>query len=225
MKDILAGLPAIGSEPMDSSPETLALHNMREAFNYAQHCCRGKLSADEIYSAIYEALCHAARNFKPGGIRFFGYAKPYIRGGLNKVWRAKDVVRNKKGDCGSKRGREEYHNEIALSTEAEGKEEIHENSDGLTGIRLREKMESNVPICDPDIEAVQLREEYSLLQPMLLRLTDKEQSVIALRYKSSLTFEKIGSLLGTSRADIQFTHARALKKLRHLSKPKLGTIN
>lgn len=224
MKDILDGLPEIGSEPVDSSPETLVLHNMREAFYYAQQCCRGKLPDDEIYSAIYEALCHAARNFKPGGIRFFGYSKPYIRGGLNKVWRAKDVVRNKRGDCGSKRGREEYHDEITLSTESEGKEEIHEKSDGLTGIRLREKIESNVPTCDPDIEAVQLREEYSLLQPMLKSLTDKEQSVIALRYKSSLTFERIGKLLASSRADIQFTHARALKKLRIAARQKLELL-
>lgn len=218
MRDLLEGLPEIGAELPDNTPEVLVLHSMREAFFYARQCCRGKLPDDEVYSSIYESLCHAARNFKPGGIRFFGYAKPYIRGGLSKVWRSKDVVRNKKG---------EFQGEIPLFLEAGGEVTYDgaEDSDGLTGIQLRGKITDCTPTCDPDIESVQLREEYALLQPLFKQLTDKEQSVIALRYRSGLTFEKIGSLLGTSPADSQVTHARALKKLRRLARQKLGTIN
>lgn len=214
MKDILDGLPAVGSEPTDSSMETLALHNMREAFIYARRCCWGNLSDDEIFSACYEALCHAARNFKAGGIRFFGYAKPYIRGGLSKVWRGKDVVRNKRG---------EYHEETMLPP-VNITDEADEDSDGLTGMRLRSKVIDKTPSQEPDLESVQLREEYEILRPMLAKLTDKEQSVIALRYKSSMTFQKIGQLLDTSRADIQVTHARALKKLRIAARRKLELL-
>lgn len=227
MKDVLAGLPAIGSEPTDSSPETLALYNMREAFYYAQHCCHGKLTDDEIYSSVYGALCHAARNFKPGGgLRFFGYAKPYIRGGLSKVWRSKDVVRNKKGDFSYSCESIQFDEPAQLAEELGGSEPP-EGEGGITETIVLQKRALKIPPpkTEFEIESVQLREEYSLLQPMLLSLTDKEQSVIALRYKSNLTFEKIGSLLGSSRADIQTTHARALKKLRCLLGQKLSTVN
>lgn len=220
MRDLLAGLPEIGAELPDSEQATLVLHSMREAFFYARKCCRGKLPDDEIYSACYEALCEAARNWQPGGnTRFFGYAKLYIRGrsGLAKLWKSKDVVRNKGG---------KYHDEVPFPPEV-GEVES-EGASGLTGMllvsRLRRNLQEDAPICEPDIESVQLREEYALLQPMLKQLTDKEQSVISLRYRSGLTFERIGGLLGTSPADSQATHARALRKLRRLAKPKLGTI-
>lgn len=219
--DILNGLPAKGEltpeqeGALAGDAPTLALHNMREAFAYAKKCCRGMLSDDEIYSSIYESLCAAAKNFKPNRIRFFAYAKPYIRGGLSLVWKSKDVV---------KRGKNMAMTHIDLYASASTVEH-HEDADGLTGILHREKNPPIPPSTEPDIESVQLREEYALIQPLMKSmLTDKEQTVIAFRYKSGMTFERIGKLLDTSRADIQLTHARALKKLRSGARSKLYTI-
>lgn len=219
MKDILDGLPEKGaltpeqeSQLIGDAP-TLALHNMREAFFYAKKCCRGMLSDDEIYSSIYESLCAAAKNFKPNRIRFFAYAKPYIRGGLSLVWKSKDVV---------KRGK----NEIVPEFEAPEGAQDWEGSDGITGMFVREKQPKLHPSTEPDIESVQVREEYALIQPLMKSmLTDKEQTVIAFRYKSGMTFERIGKLLDTSRADIQLTHARALKKLRSGARSKLRLLD
>lgn len=219
MKDLLDGLPEIGSltrgQELTVEPETLALHNMREGFFYAKKCCRAMLPDDEIYSAVYEALCKAANNFKPGHIRFFAYAKPYVRGALSTVWREKNVV---------KRG----NNAVKLLSESDADMSIterEEDADGITGILFREKHIPFPPSTEPDIDSIQLREEYKLLEPLLRSvLTDKEQTVIALKYKSGLTLQKIGELLDTSRPDIQATHARALKKLRSAAKRKIGTI-
>lgn len=101
----------------------------------------------------------------------------------------------------------------------------NDDSDRLTEWIMASKKMDATPTSTPDINAIEVREEYELLKPMLKQLTDKEQSVIALRYRSEFTFERIGALLGTSPADSQVTHARALKKLRRLAKPKLGTVN
>lgn len=222
MKDLLDGLPEIGSltrdqevELIGTSPETLALHNMREGFVYAKKCCRAMLSDDEVYSAVYEALCKAANNFKPGHIRFFAYSKPYVRGALSSVWRSKDTV---------KRGK----NAVELVSESDADMSImerEEDADGITGILFREKHIPIPPLTEHDIESIQIREEYKLLEPLLRSaLTDKEQTVIALKYKSGLTFQKIGELLDTSRPDIQVTHARALKKLRSAAKRKIRLL-
>lgn len=217
--DILNGLPEKGALTQEQESQligdapTLALHNMREAFVYAKRCCRGMLSDDEVYSSIYESLYAAAKNFKPNRIRFFAYAKPYIRGGLSLVWKSKDVV---------KRGKH-----IAFQPDQEANTiENTEDADGITGALHRERNIPLPPLTEPDIEAVQVREEYALIQPLMKSmLTDKEQTVIAFRYKSGMTFERIGKLLDTSRADIQLTHARALKKLRSGARSKLRLLN
>lgn len=220
--DILKGLPEIGTmsrheenciagEP--DSDTVLALHNMREAFIYAKKCCRGMLSDDDIFSCCYEALMKAAKNFKSNQIRFFAYAKPYVRGGVSSVWKSKDIVKRGK-NAGLQLEEYDYHSEDA------------EDADGLTGTLINEKPRANLPpISDPEIESIQIREEYKLLEPLLQSvLTDKEQTVIALKYKSGLTFQKIGELLDTSRPDIQVTHARALKKLRSAAKQKIRLL-
>lgn len=222
---ILDGLPERDSLSRDdenqlagTDKETLILSSMREAFVYAKRCCRGKLPDDEVYSACYEALCEAARNFKPGGtVRFFGYAKQYIRGrsGLAKVWCSKDVVRRGKTTL--------WEHGLIESGKFEYQDE-YEGAEGITGVIRQSKEVLLPPSVEPDIDCIQIREEYALLQPMLKQLTDKEQSVISLRYRSGLTFERIGGLLGTSPADSQATHARALRKLRRLARQKLGTI-
>lgn len=204
----LAGTP-------DCEP-TLALHNMREAFLYARKCCRGMLTDDEIYSACWDALCKAAKNFKSGKIRFFGYAKPYIRGALSQVWKSKDVIPNKPYVVRTRKG------EPTRLIEEMESEDIAEEADGITGVFRKARFVNIFPTVQPELDAIQSREEWKLLEPLIQStLTDKEQTVITLRYKSSLSFERIGALLKISRQDIQTTHAVALKKLQRAVKKKL----
>lgn len=225
MKDLLNGLPEIDSLARDQEltvePETLALHNMREGFFYAKKCCRAMLSDDDIYSAVYEALCKAANNFKPGKIRFFAYSKPYVRGALSTVWREKNVVKRANNAV------EIPMDEPAVWAEETQGLELPESEGGITEIIAVQKGKTKrpIPANEFEFEALQIREEYKLLKPLLRSvLTDKEQTVIALKYKSGLTFQKIGELLDTSRPDIQVTHARALKKLRSAAKRKIRLL-
>lgn len=171
--DLLNGLPEIGSltraQEVESigSPEILVLHSMREAFYYAKRCCRGGLLDDEIYSACYDALCKAAKNFKPDKIRFFAYAKPYVRGALSTAWRGKDIVKGTK-------------NAMELTecpVDSEDILEKYEGAEGLTSIlSVPKKMKYTAPTCDPEIESIQLREEWRLVEPLIkTTLTDKEQ--------------------------------------------------
>jgi RNA polymerase sigma factor (sigma-70 family) len=219
VKNLLDGLPEIGSltreQEVESAPETLALHNMREAFLYAHKCCRGALDEDEIYSACYDALCKAAKNFKPGRIRFFGYAKPYIRGALSQVWKTKDTMPN------NKNVRARQVEPLCLAQEGES-EDVIEEADGITGVFRKEKYKQIFPTTEPELDAIQARDEWRLVEPLISSvLTDKEQTIIALRYKSALSFERIGALLKISRQDVQLTHSVALKKLSRAAKKKL----
>lgn len=224
MKNILDGLPEINSLSREQENEfagkpehesTLALHNMREAFLYARKCCRGMLTDDEIYDSCWDALCKAAKNFKSGRIRFFGYSKPYIRGALSQVWKTKDTVPNKK-NVRARQG------EPTRLTEEVESEDIAEEADGITGIFRKERFVDVFPTVQPELDVIQWHDEWEILEPLIKSvLTDKEQTVIALRYKSSLSFERIGALLKISRQDIQLTHAVALKKLHRAAKKKL----
>ena len=77
--------------------DKLAMHNMAEAVKYASQCSRGSLAQPELISLCWIAVRQAAENYrirKSGGIRFFGFAKPYIRGQINLERKQKIVVRN-----------------------------------------------------------------------------------------------------------------------------------
>jgi len=76
----------------EDAKQSLILHNMRAACGYAQKVCKGNIDGEDIFSACYDALRRAVENFKAGQQTFLGYAKPYIRGAIFKVWKAQKVV-------------------------------------------------------------------------------------------------------------------------------------
>lgn len=77
--------------------DKLALHNLQEAVIYVRHCSRGNIGQEEIISLCWVALRQAAKNYclrKSGGIRFFAFAKQYLRGQISAERKQKLVVRN-----------------------------------------------------------------------------------------------------------------------------------
>lgn len=77
--------------------DKLALCNLQEAVIYARHCSRGIFSDGELVSLCWVALRQAAKNYrhhKSRGIRFFAFAKPYVRGQINAERKRNRVVRN-----------------------------------------------------------------------------------------------------------------------------------
>jgi RNA polymerase sigma factor (sigma-70 family) len=197
--------------------DTLVLHNMREGFFYARHVCRGMLPEDEVFSAVYRALEHASRNYKPGtkvGIRFFAYAKPYVRGALSREWKSKDVVKHAK------------HESLDVPARSTAAMMDNYDQDGVQN-EYRDsnnKWEELNPV-DPEFDLIHLHEQLEELRPVLRsELSEHERMVIELCYFGHFNFEEIGVRLGVSRSAIQNAHVRAMRKIRMALARKGGTV-
>lgn len=218
MSKILNGLPEekltpseeafLSNEACESAWNRLTLHNMREAVPYATKCCRAALEESEVYSLCYTALMKAARNFRPMGVRFFAYAKVYLRGELSRTWRTKDVVRSSSmHETGPEPSGTRRHSPSPNSDDAE---------DGETA-----SCEDGAPLepdfVEPEYAALDLKEKWAVISPLIqVVLNERERTVIKLYYESGFPFEEIGIMLvpSVSRAAVQSTHCRALKKIR-----------
>jgi RNA polymerase sigma factor (sigma-70 family) len=208
--DILTGLPQTPMTPereatliAAGNKEDLVLGFMKEAFLYARRCCREKLPHDEVYSLCYKALAHAAKNFKSRSEnpRFFGYAKIYIRGEIAREWKRKDVVRNSSS-----------HAETLQSEMEPRDDDAH---DPETNFHKPKVQQSRTPETLPEWEGLFSKDLIGALEPIIKsKLTNQEQTVLAMHYSQELSFSEIGRLLGVSRAASQSTHVSAIRKLR-----------
>lgn len=200
-------LSKMGKRAREKALEKLVLHSMREAFFYARRCCRSNLPADEIYSLCYSALCRAAGNFKPRRIRFFAYAKVFIRGEISREWKKKSLVKNVPVE---KISSTEISFDLNRANDSVLAKEhaSHGNPGGQKDTEL-------VPTCEPEFSSIHARELWEVLEPLLeSKLTPSERTVIFMRYKQELNFREISVLLGTTKQWAQVLHAEALSKLR-----------
>jgi RNA polymerase sigma factor (sigma-70 family) len=81
---------------LNGSPEAreeLIVRTMFFACSYGRHVCRGNLDGEDIFSACYDALTAACKNFKGGQQNFLAYSKPYIRGTIFKAWKDRGLVK------------------------------------------------------------------------------------------------------------------------------------
>lgn len=199
----------------EDSRNILVMHAMHEALAYAYRCCRGNLPQDDLFSLCYDSLQSAAKNFRPNIIRFFSYAKIYVRRGIAQMWRSKDVVRNaslhetgfepasKPRDCRSMGG-ERGEDDFMEQTDPQFHEDAH----------LEETFVEAGSV-EPEFERIHLAERMKMVQPIIDRkLNDKERMVLDLFYNGDLTFEQIGKLLGVCRERTRMIHFQALKKIR-----------
>jgi RNA polymerase sigma factor FliA len=207
---------ALAREATPESLEKLLMHNVREAFFYARHFCHGKLPEEEILSAVYKALSRAVRNYKPGtkaGIRFFGYAKPYVRGGIFKEWKFKDVVKHAK--------HETLAGAITEDRPRNSDDEPERKDDCNLLAQLTQKLRGNFenfkyaePSMEPEYDVIDLRERLKLVRDAMRNLTDHERMVVELVYLGHLDFRTVAEHLGVSRSAIRNTHTLALQKIR-----------
>lgn len=220
MSRILDGLPEEGSmTPSDEAvlaneiqkhqkeedKNLLVLANMREAVRYGMGLSKGRISEGEIFSIVYTALLKASKNFIPGGIRFFAYAKPYIRGDICLFWKRVDVVKN------SYENQAEEEPAIKRFVLISGACETETDCYSWEDKRL-------VPdFVEPDFKGIDLREKWSIVEPVMeTTLNEREQMILKLFYISGFTFENISQKLvpKISSAAVKYTHSRALRKLR-----------
>ena len=166
----------------------LVMYAMCEAVLYAGRCCQGQFSTKMLVSLSYLALCKAAKNFKPGQLRFFSYGKIYVRS---------EVFRHFKVDG------------HVVKNAPVGPVELPEDE----GTR---RPGCVAPDSSPfDFDHIHSAEVWSALLPFLVKvLTPKEYHVITRHYIDDLNFREIGDELSASRSWAQILHTRALRKIR-----------
>ncbi len=191
MIDLLADLPDEKLSRKDEdrllkkNPQQALLNNMRESFLYGKKCCRDVISDPEIFSLCWEALNKAVRNYKPGGLKFFSYAKIYVRSEMFKV-------------CKSHGNHDESLDEL--------NDLIIDQDDGVI------PETATVPA---NFELIDLREKWDLVKPVIDEiLSEQERMIVSLRYRTGWNFQKIGQLLRISRSAVQQTHANAIIKIK-----------
>lgn len=177
----------------------LVHYSMREAFLYAGKCSKGKLASEMLTSLSYLGLCKAAKNFKPGQLRFFSYAKIYVRSEVFRQFRESSVVRNVPAENISPILNDSQRTGPSVTHDAAPKQVII-NGDGSVGFEFDE---------------IHSAEVWAALLPKLKEiLTGKEYHVITRHYIDDLNFREIGDELGDSRSWAQILHARAIRKIR-----------
>lgn len=182
----------------DKAP--LVLANLREAYFYARGCYQSRgMEEGEVLSACYEGLLSASKNFKPGGLRFFSFAKQHIRGALMKACRTRNIVW---------KGRE-------VEPLPDTEEDEDENDVNLERSSVR-KANYDHPCDFPDFDEIFIREEFAQIAPLLRKvLNDRQRMILELHFQGGLNLREIAGMIGYSRAYVHIAKQTALKKLRN----------
>jgi len=219
-RDIFAGLPESLPQDKESAAtvEELVLGSMREAILYAGRCARGRIEPGELFSLCYCALSKAAPRFRPGGIRFFAYAKQDIRGEIARYWKSLDVVKH-----ASEHESDECPVAVIRKNFTDGAEECETE---LHEVDVEPIEPQHV---EPEFEMINIRERWAIVAPLLHKcLNERERMVLSLVYESGFNFEQIADMVvpAVSRSAIQNTHGRALRKIRNalMRTKKLYTV-
>ncbi len=179
----------------------LVRYSMREAFLYAGRCGKGQLTAEQLTSLSYLGLCKAAKNFRPGQLRFFSYAKIYVRSEVFRHFRTEgSVVRNVPADKIHSVHRDESKQRCSTEIEPKACSNEHHHGAGAVGFGFDE---------------INSAEIWSIMLPKLKEiLSPKEYFVVTGHYVDDLNFREIGDQLGDSRSWAQILHARAMRKIK-----------
>lgn len=192
----------------ESDKNELAMSAMKDAILYMMRCCRGKMSEGEVYSLAYAGLLKAAKNFRPGRVRFIGYAKPYLRGEISREWRSRDQVKSSS-----------LHETEVIPKKYDWEEREHIGENLPRGVE-NEGLESkrHTPVY-PEFELIDIHEKWKLVSPVMENaLNEHERTVLALHYEGGLSFEEISEMVvpKVSRSAIEAVHSRALRKVRNV---------
>lgn len=193
----------------------LVMSNMREALLYTGRVCNGSIDEQTRVSLCYQKLCMCAPRFRPGGIRFFAFAKVGLRGRMIRHRQSLLTVRNaydtisidsldRAGGC-AKAG---LHELKFASTPAE----LHSPADD-TERSCREVITGEID--SPDWDRAFAVDQWRVIREGLKHLlSDQQWMILDLVYYNHMNFPEIGKRLGLTRSAIHAAHRKAIKKLR-----------
>jgi RNA polymerase sigma factor (sigma-70 family) len=190
---------------------TLVMANMREALLYTSRVCNGAIDEQTRASLCYQELCMSAPRFRPGGIRFFAFAKVGLRGRMIRHKKTLLTVRNAYNtvsiDILDQRGAQGGPNQVRftpaeLVSPADDKE--RSKREMITG-----------EIDSPDWDRTFAVDQWRVIREGLKHLlSDQQWMVLDLVYFNHMNFTEIGKRLDLTRSAIQAAHRKAIKKLR-----------
>ena len=153
----------------------------------------------------------SAPRFKPGGIRFFAFAKVGLRGRMIRYRKTLLTVRNAYNtvslDVLDLRGSQGGPNQVRftpaeLCSPADDKE--HSRRENVTG-----------EITNPNWDRAFAVDQWRVIREGLKHiLSDQQWMVLDLVYYNHMNFTEIGKRLDLTRSAIQAAHRKAIKKLR-----------
>lgn len=195
--------------------DTLVLESMYEAFLYATECSKGREGESEVFSACYAALKKAAGRFDPKfDVRFFPFAKAFVRGELKLERRRLRVVRP-----ANKNQRYDFLPVEKLPTESQGASDnfldanrLHESktfrSDFQPKVGFEQSEEADIDRSDRS----QMWKEFSDEAERLL--TPRAYKVVKLHIIDGLGWQEIADQLGFTREAHRAMFEKAMRKLR-----------
>lgn len=199
-----------------SALEQLVLHNLREGYVYLKGCCSRELSDGEVLSAAYTGLVAAAKIFEPDRIRYFSYAKPFVRGAASKARKANDIVpywgevRTLPGEEGDPHEYAEEGHWCAYSGLYPGR------IDADPDIPRPTSKNSPPPSQEPAFNQIFIREEWARIEPTVQAvLNDREKMVLSLCFHGGLSPKEIADLLKCTRSNVSRIRQLALLKVRN----------
>ncbi len=193
----------------------LVMANMREALLYTGRVCNGDIDEATRVSLCYQELCMSAPRFRPGGIRFFAFAKVGLRGRMIRHQKTLLTVRNSYNTvsmdsletCSSNPNA--YKHELKFSKVipeliSPGDDREHSPREAVTG-----EIES------PNWDRAFAVDQWKVIREGLKHLlSDQQWMVLDLVYYNHMNFTEIGKRLDLTRSAIQAAHRKAIKKLR-----------
>lgn len=194
--------------------DTLILESMYEAFLYATECSKGREGEPEVFSACYAALKKASGRFDPKfKVRFFPFAKAFVRGELKLERRRLRVVRpaNKGHRC-------DYLPVNKLPTETWTPENfldanrLHEANHDLKDFQPKVGFEQVEEADIHQSDRSQMWEEFKVEVERLL--SPRAYKVVKLHIVDGLGWQEIADQLGYTREAHRAMFEKAMRKLR-----------
>ncbi len=193
----------------ETAREFLITNHLLFAAMQAQQLVAGRLPKDEVISAANYAVMKAYQKFDPSlGYRFTTYLRPFIRGEVSSLWKSKFTGNVPDPSISTAAGYPD------MSTV----QEIY-SFNCNNGSSAKSSVGRFYDFEDHPGERLDLEKfNREVLGKVLARLSKRDQKLIHLVYVDGLSFADIARQRGVSRAAVQATHARLLKRLKRALK-------
>lgn len=202
---------------LKADPTALVMHSMRDALLYTQRVCRDRIPEDARVSICYQKLTSCANRFRPGGIRFFAFAKAGLRGAMTDYWETRNTVRNAteiiSTDYLDGWAPERGYSHVPVRLRSRPEKLLGKDDERP---RAQREVYTN-EIEHPNFDAICARDRWAQIEKIVSpSLNSRQKMVLTLVYVSGLNYPEIGKLLGFTRSLVHAVHRDTMKQIRDI---------